>query len=52
MHHMKALAIYAGPQAKKQLALQGLSASDVGVIPAAAGGPQRLDLGPLRPVHF
>ena len=47
MHHMKALAIYAGPQAKKQLALQGLSASDVGVIPAAAGGPKGLILGPL-----
>jgi len=43
---MKALAIYAGPQAKKQLALQGLSASDVGVIPAAAGGPKGLLLGP------
>ena len=44
---MKALAIYAGPQAKRHLALHGLSASDVGVIPAAAGGPKGLILGPI-----
>jgi hypothetical protein len=44
---MKALAIYAGPQAKQHLASHGLSASDVVVIPAAAGGPKGLILGPL-----
>jgi hypothetical protein len=44
---MKALAIYAGPVAKQHLASQGLRASDVGVIPAAAGGPKGLILGPL-----
>jgi len=44
---MKALCIYAGPQAKLHLAKHGLSASDVGVIPAAAGGPKGLILGPL-----
>ncbi len=49
---MKALAIYAGPKAKEHLALQGLSASDVGVIPAAAGGPKGLILGPLDRFMF
>ena len=49
---MKALAIYAGPQAKRHLALHGLSASDVGVIPAAAGGPKGLILGPLDRFMF
>ena len=49
---MKALAIYAGPQAKQHLALHGLSASDVGVIPAAAGGPKGLILGPLDRFMF
>ena len=49
---MKALAIYAGPQAKQHLALLGLSASDVGVIPAAAGGPKGLILGPLDRFMF
>ena len=49
---MKALAIYAGPQAKQHLALHGLSASDVGVIPAAAGGPKGLVLGPLDRFMF
>jgi hypothetical protein len=44
---MKALHIYAGPLAKQHLALHGLSAADVGVIPAAAGGPKGLILGPL-----
>ena len=44
---MKALCIYAGPQAKQHLARHGLSASDVGVIPAAAGGPKGLILGPI-----
>ena len=44
---MKALCIYAGPQAKQHLAKHGLGAADVGVIPAAAGGPKGLILGPL-----
>ncbi len=44
---MKALCIYAGPQAKVHLQQHGLSASDVGVVPAAAGGPKGLILGPL-----
>ena len=49
---MKALAIYAGPKAKQHLATHGLSASDVGVIPAAAGGPKGLILGPLDRFMF
>lgn len=44
---MKALNIYAGPIAKRHLASHGLSAEDVSVIPAAAGGPKGLILGPL-----
>jgi hypothetical protein len=49
---MQALAIYAGPQAKQHLASHGLRASDVGVIPAAAGGPKGLILGPLDRFMF
>ena len=49
---MQALAIYAGPNAKQHLASQGLSASDVKVIPAAAGGPKGLILGPLDRFMF
>ena len=49
---MKALAIYAGPKAKQHLAMHGLNASDVGVIPAAAGGPKGLILGPLDRFMF
>ena len=44
---MKALCIYAGPQARQRLSQHGLSAADIGVIPAAAGGPKGLILGPL-----
>jgi hypothetical protein len=44
---MKALRIYAGPMAKKHIEQHGLRAQDVGVIPAAAGGPKGLILGPL-----
>ena len=44
---MKALCIYAGPKAKLHLSQHGLSAADIGVIPAAAGGPKGLILGPL-----
>jgi hypothetical protein len=49
---MKALRIYAGPFAKQHIAANGLSASDVGVIPAAAGGPKGLILGPLDRFMF
>ncbi len=44
---MHALNIYAGPTARKHLARDGLQATDVGIIPAAAGGPKGLILGPL-----
>lgn len=49
---MKALAVYAGPLAKQHLALKGLNATDVRVIPAAAGGPKGLVLGPLDRFMF
>ncbi|MCZ8096041.1 MAG: patatin-like phospholipase family protein [Acidovorax sp.] len=44
---MKALSIHAGPRALEHLVKQGLRPQDVGVIPAAAGGPKGLILGPL-----
>ena len=44
---MKALRIHAGPRARQQLEQQGLRPADVGVIPAAAGGPKGLILGPM-----
>lgn len=44
---MKALRIYAGPQARRHLEQQGLQARDVVTIPAAAGGPKGLILGAL-----
>ena len=44
---MRALHIYAGKTARAQLARQGLQASNVRVVPAAAGGPKGLILGPL-----
>ena len=44
---MKALCIYAGPSALEHLRRNGLSSSDVGIIPAAAGGPKGLILGPM-----
>lgn len=44
---MRALQIYAGPRARAHLAAHGLSPAHVGVIPAAAGGPKGLILGPL-----
>ena len=44
---MKALRIYAGPLARQHLGDHGLQPHDVGVIPAAAGGPKGLILGPL-----
>ena len=42
-----ALRLYAGPQARRHIEQHGLSPQDVGVIPAAAGGPKGLVLGPL-----
>ena len=47
MPPMKALRIHAGPRARQHLEQHGLQPSDVGVIPAAAGGPKGLILGPL-----
>jgi hypothetical protein len=42
-----ALRIYAGPRALAQIRRQGLAPQQVRVIPAAAGGPKGLILGPL-----
>jgi hypothetical protein len=42
-----ALQVFAGPRARAQLRERGLSAADVRVIPAAAGGPKGLVLNPL-----
>ncbi len=42
-----ALRVYAGPRARAQLRERGLAASDVHVVPAAAGGPKGLVLNPL-----
>ena len=44
---MKALAIYAGPKAFAHIQAKGLQPEHIGVIPAAAGGPKGLILGPL-----
>jgi hypothetical protein len=44
---MKALRLYAGPEARRHVEREGLSARDVSVITAAAGGPKGLILGPL-----
>ncbi len=44
---MNALNIYAGPGALNHLQKNGLQASDVRVIPGAAGGPKGLILGPM-----
>ena len=44
---MRALHIYAGKTALAQLTREGLQASSVRVVPAAAGGPKGLILGPL-----
>ncbi len=42
-----ALQVHAGPRARAHLREHGLRASDVRVIPAAAGGPKGLVLNPL-----
>jgi hypothetical protein len=44
---MTALRIYAGPRARRHLEQDGLRPEHVGIIPAAAGGPKGLILGPL-----
>ena len=44
---MKALHIYAGPLARTAIAQRGLHPADIVTIPAAAGGPKGLILGPL-----
>jgi hypothetical protein len=44
---MQALRIYAGSQALEHLKTHGLDAAHVRTIPAAAGGPKGLILGPL-----
>jgi hypothetical protein len=44
---MRALRIYAGPIARRHIEEHGLRPGDVGVVPAAAGGPKGLVLGPL-----
>jgi len=44
---MHALRLYAGPMARRHIEQHGLRPHDVGVIPAAAGGPKGLILGPL-----
>ena len=44
---MTALRIYAGPRARRHIEQEGLRPQHVGIIPAAAGGPKGLILGPL-----
>jgi len=44
---VSALRVFAGPIARARLAERGLHASDVGLIPAAAGGPKGLILNGL-----
>jgi hypothetical protein len=44
---MRALHIHAGPQALAHIRTHGLQPEHVGVVPAAAGGPKGLILGPL-----
>jgi len=44
---LKALQIYAGPKALAHIKANGLKPEHIGVIPAAAGGPKGLILGPL-----
>ncbi len=49
---MKALRIYAGPRARLFIEQNGLVPAHVGVVPAAAGGPKGLVLGPLDRLIF
>ena len=48
----RALCIYAGPSALRALARDGLQPAQVRTIPAAAGGPKGLVLGPLDRLLF
>jgi hypothetical protein len=47
MPAMPALRIHAGPLARRHIEQHGLQPADVGIVPAAAGGPKGLILGPL-----
>jgi len=49
---MRALRIYAGPAARQHIEEHGLQPADVGAVPAAAGGPKGLILGPLDRLLF
>ena len=49
---MQALQIHAGPAARARLAERGLRPEDVGLIPAAAGGPKGLILNGLDRLLF
>lgn len=49
---MQALHLYAGPRALDRIRRQGITAADVRAIPAAAGGPKGLVLGPLDQYIF
>lgn len=49
---MRALRLYAGPAARRHLEQNGLRPGDVGAVPAAAGGPKGLILGPLDRLIF
>ena len=49
---MRALHIHAGPKALPHIREHGLKPEHIGVIPAAAGGPKGLILGPLDRVIF
>ncbi len=44
---VKALRIYAGSRAREHIRRHGLHSGDISVMPAAAGGPKGLILGPL-----
>ncbi len=44
---MRALRIYAGPGARRHIEQHGLKPQHVGIVPAAAGGPKGLILGPI-----
>ncbi len=48
----RALRIYAGPAARRQIAQGGLRPADIAAIPGAAGGPKGLVLGPLDQFIF
>ena len=49
---MQALHIHAGPQALAHIRAHGLRPGHIGVVPAAAGGPKGLILGPLDSFLF